>query len=65
MPIRHTKKRPHYILHVMGVNYFISLAAKLRYNPLQSVIVVFIGGGEGGIRTHGPLRSHWFSRPAP
>ena len=22
-------------------------------------------GGEGGIRTHGPLRSHWFSRPAP
>ena len=21
--------------------------------------------GEGGIRTHGPLRSHWFSRPAP
>jgi len=29
------------------------------------VIVIFIGGGEGGIRTHGPLRSHWFSRPAP
>ena len=22
-------------------------------------------GGEGGIRTHGPLRDHWFSRPAP
>ena len=22
-------------------------------------------GGEGGIRTHGPLRSHRFSRPAP
>ena len=21
--------------------------------------------GEGGIRTHGPFRSHWFSRPAP
>ncbi len=24
-----------------------------------------LSGGEGGIRTHGPLRSHWFSRPAP
>ena len=24
------------------------------------MIVIFIGGGEGGIRTHGPLRSHWF-----
>jgi len=24
-----------------------------------------LNGGEGGIRTHGPLRSHWFSRPAP
>ncbi len=24
-----------------------------------------IAGGEGGIRTHGPFRSHWFSRPAP
>jgi len=24
-----------------------------------------MNGGEGGIRTHGPLRSHWFSRPAP
>ena len=22
-------------------------------------------GGEGGIRTHGPFRSHRFSRPAP
>ncbi len=22
-------------------------------------------GGERGIRTHGPLRDHWFSRPAP
>ena len=22
-------------------------------------------GGEGGIRTHGPFRNHWFSRPAP
>ena len=22
-------------------------------------------GGEGGIRTHGPLRDHRFSRPAP
>ncbi len=21
--------------------------------------------GEGGIRTHGPFRDHWFSRPAP
>ena len=22
-------------------------------------------GGEGGIRTHGTLPYHWFSRPAP
>ena len=24
-----------------------------------------LNGGEGGIRTHGPLRDHRFSRPAP
>ena len=22
-------------------------------------------GGEGGIRTHGAVKHHWFSRPAP
>ena len=27
--------------------------------------LIFQIGGEGGIRTHGPLRRHWFSRPAP
>jgi len=24
-----------------------------------------VSGGEGGIRTHGTLPYHWFSRPAP
>ena len=33
-------------------------------SAIQIVLLVRFGGG-GGIRTHGPFRNHWFSRPAP
>ena len=43
---------------------------RLRYTYISIDFIVLLvyyrlSGGEGGIRTHGPLRSHWFSRPAP
>ena len=43
---------------------------RLRYTYISVDFIVLLvyyrlSGGEGGIRTHGPLRSHWFSRPAP
>ena len=31
--------------------------------PLEYHSIIY--GGEGGIRTHGAVRHHWFSRPAP
>ena len=37
----------------------------LANRPLQPLEYHSIYGGEGGIRTHGALRHHWFSRPAP
>ena len=33
--------------------------------PLEYHSMIKFYGGEGGIRTHGTLRYHWFSRPAP
>ena len=33
--------------------------------PCSTDWAIWAFGGEGGIRTHGPFRSHWFSRPAP
>ena len=40
----------------------------IQYTPWQKnnhYTVVILPNGEGGIRTHGPFRNHWFSRPAP
>ena len=36
----------------------------LKHFEIFPCIILF-NGGEGGIRTHGPFRNHWFSRPAP
>ncbi len=36
-----------------------------RKKPPQFKKITMAFGGEGGIRTHGPFRNHWFSRPAP
>ena len=34
--------------------------------PLEYFSKIFnYYGGEGGIRTHGAVKHHWFSRPAP
>ena len=38
---------------------------QMTSNTAFYTISIKLNGGEGGIRTHGPLRSHWFSRPAP
>ena len=41
---------------------------QLEYNSIGTScqgVQLNLGGGESGIRTHGPLRDHWFSRPAP
>ncbi len=32
---------------------------------LKNLTQLLLYGGEGGIRTHGTLPYHWFSRPAP
>ena len=36
-----------------------------QYSIVFPTFTIQDHGGEGGIRTHGPFRSHWFSRPAP
>ena len=33
--------------------------------PTWVLLPITLNGGKGGIRTHGPFRNHWFSRPAP
>ena len=40
-------------------------AGQMTSSTAFDTISIKLNGGEGGIRTHGPLRSHWFSRPAP
>ena len=35
------------------------------FSGRKPAIPYSVYGGEGGIRTHGPFRDHWFSRPAP
>ena len=35
-----------------------------EYNILFITNLQKIYGGEGGIRTHGTQKAHWFSRPA-
>ena len=41
----------------------------LAGDPLEPLeyfsIFLLLYGGEGGIRTHGAVKHHWFSRPAP
>ena len=34
------------------------------FNYFKKYLIKIVGG-ESGIRTHGSLRNHWFSRPAP
>ena len=36
----------------------------LEYFSRLNLRIITYCGGEGGIRTHGPFRNHWFSRPA-
>lgn len=43
---------------------------RLRYTYTSVDFIVLLvyyrlSGGEGGIRTHGAVKHHWFSRPAP
>ena len=38
---------------------------QIRIMTYIQLTLLWKSGGESGIRTHGSLRSHWFSRPAP
>lgn len=52
-------------MEVVGLCRFFRVGAQGEYKKAVTISVTAYCGGEGGIRTHGPLRSHWFSRPAP